>query len=304
MTVSGLSTPVPAGQARAHGAMLVYAFLVSTSFPVGAAITRDLDPVVLTCLRFALAALAFAAVVSAAGEWRRPSLGGLLRYAAISLTMVGFFVLMFEALRWTDPLSAGALFTLTPLMTAVIGYLAVRQRCSLWQIACLIFGASAAAWVVFDGRLERLLAFDLGYGELLFLGGALCFAAYPPAVKRLHRGESLLLLTFWVLFSGALLLAAYGAPRIAATDWAAVPRGVFLGIAYLAVFNTAVTFIIAKYASLRLQAFKVMAYTYLTPAFVVLLEGALGHGWPSASVIAGIAATAAVTLLLQRTSDG
>ena len=304
MTTSAPTAPLAAGQARAHGAMLVYAFLVSTSFPVGAAITRDLDPVVLTCLRFALAALAFAAVVSANGAWRRPSPGGLLRYAAISLTMAGFFVLMFEALRWTDPLSAGALFTLTPLMTAVIGYLLVRQRCSPAQLACLLLGAPAAAWVVFDGQLDRLLALDLGTGELLFLGGALCFAAYPPAVKRLHRGESLLLVTFWVLLSGAVLLALYGAPRILATDWAAVPGGVFFGIAYLAVFNTAVTFIIAKYASLRLQAFKVMAYTYLTPAFVVLLEGALGHGWPSVSVMAGIAATAAVTLLLQRTSDG
>ncbi len=304
MTAPGLSAPLAAGRTRAHGAMLVYAFLVSTSFPVGAAITRDLDPVVLTCLRFALAALTFAVVVTAAGEWRRPSLGGLLRYAAISLTMVGFFVLMFEALRWTDPLSAGALFTLTPLMTAIIGYLVVRQRCSLAQLGCLLLGAPAAAWVVFDGSLDRLLALDLGYGELLFLGGVLCFAAYSPAVKRLHRGESLLLLTFWVLLGGAVLLLLYGAPRILATDWAAVPGRVFLGIAYLAVFNTALTFIIAKYASLRLQAFKVMAYTYLTPAFVVLLEGALGHGWPSASVIAGILATAAVTLLLQRTSDG
>ena len=302
--MTAFSDSLPAGQARAHGAMLVYAFLVSTSFPVGAAITHDLDPVVLTCLRFACAALTFALVVTAAGEWRRPELGGLLRYAAISLTMVGFFVLMFEALRWTDPLSAGALFTLTPLMTAVIGYLVVRQRCSLWQLACLLLGALAASWVVFDGSLAKLLAFDLGTGELLFLGGVLCFAAYSPAVKRLHRGESLLLLTFWVLLGGAVLLGIYSAPRMLATDWTLVPEGVFLGIAYLAVFNTAGTFYIAKYASLRLQAFKVMAYTYLTPAFVVLLEVALGRDWPSASVIAGIAATAAVTLLLQRSSDG
>ena len=68
MTSSGSATGASAGQARAHGAMLVYAFLVSTSFPVGAAITRGLDPVVLTCLRFALAALTFAAVVTAAEE--------------------------------------------------------------------------------------------------------------------------------------------------------------------------------------------------------------------------------------------
>ena len=81
--MTALSDSLPAGQARAHGAMLVYAFLVSTSFPVGAAITHDLDPVVLTCLRFACAALTFSLVVTAAGEWRRPELGGQIGRAHV-----------------------------------------------------------------------------------------------------------------------------------------------------------------------------------------------------------------------------
>jgi hypothetical protein len=44
-----------------------------------------------------------------------------------------------------------------------------------------------------------------------------------------------------------------------------------------------------------------MGYTYLTTAFVVLLEAMLGHGWPTLSVTAGLAISVSATILLQRT---
>lgn len=285
---------------RAHGAMLVYAALISTSFPVGAAITHDLDPIVLTFLRFVVASMAFGAVVLAAGGCARPAPRDLLRYAVISLTMVVYFVTMFEGLRWMDPLSGGAMFTLVPLVAAGVTFLVNRQRCSPAQLACLVLGAAGAVWVLFDGRVDRLLAFSLGRGEAIFAVGCLAFACYAPAVRRLAGGESIMVLTFWTIVAGAVLLGIYTAPRLVATDWAAIPARAWLGIAYLAVFNTAGTFYLAKTASMALPGFKVMAYTYLTPAFVALLEGALGHGWPVWSVVVGIAVTGAATVLLQR----
>ena len=48
---------------RVHGLMLLATALVATTFPLGAAITHDLDALVLTLLRFALAALLFWPIV-------------------------------------------------------------------------------------------------------------------------------------------------------------------------------------------------------------------------------------------------
>ncbi len=42
---------------KVHLLMFICAVLVSGSFPVGAAISRDLDPAVLTLIRFALASV-------------------------------------------------------------------------------------------------------------------------------------------------------------------------------------------------------------------------------------------------------
>ena len=56
-----------------------------------------------------------------------------------------------------------------------------------------------------------------------------------------------------------------------------------------------------KSASVILPASKVMGYTYLTTAFVVVLEVLLGHGLPSLSVTAGLDVSLGATVLLQRT---
>ena len=42
---------------------------------------------------------------------------------------------------------------------------------------------------------------------------------------------------------------------------------------------------------MRLPASKTLAYGYLTPSFIILFEGLLGHGWATASVLAGAAVT-------------
>jgi drug/metabolite transporter (DMT)-like permease len=58
--------------------------------------------------------------------------------------------------------------------------------------------------------------------------------------------------------------------------------------------------VLLQYAALRLPSAKVMAYTYLVPAWVLLWEEAMGGGHPPALVLLGIALTAAALLLLLR----
>ena len=60
-----------------HGSMLVSAVLVSTSFPVGKAITPFMDPVLLTLIRFCLAALLFAPYVRRRFGLANPGLAAL-----------------------------------------------------------------------------------------------------------------------------------------------------------------------------------------------------------------------------------
>jgi drug/metabolite transporter (DMT)-like permease len=271
--------------------MLLFAALISSSFTVGGLIAKSVDPVALTFWRFVLAGAIFLVIVLATERLRLPSVTELGRYAFIGLLLCIYFALMFEALRWTDPLSAGVVYTMIPAMTAVFSLIVLGQRTSMRQIIALVIAACGAIWVLFRADLEALLGFGIGYGEIVFFFGCIAYAAYPVFVRRLHRDESAAALTFWSLSTGAVLLGIYGFRAIVDTDWTAISIGVCLGILHLAVVSTAISFFLIKYASLRLPSAKVMAYTFLIPAFVALLEGAIGHGWPSPIVFAGVIAT-------------
>lgn len=286
---------------RAHLAMICFAFLISTSFTLGEAISPAIDPVVLTFLRFALAAAIFGGLLAlsrAKPGFPRPV--DLARHGWLSFLLVVYFVTMFEALRLTDALSTSAVFTLAPPMTALMSWIALRQRLTARQSSALLIAGLAAVWVLFDGEVDRLLGFTVGRGEAIFFVGCVTYAAYSPSVRRLSDGQDLIVLTFWTLVVGTVMLAVYGWRLIEATDWRAIPVTVYLGAVHLAVFTTAISFYLIQYASLRLPGAKVMAYTYLIPAFVLLQESALGEPWPSWPVLVGVLVIASAMVLLQR----
>jgi len=280
--------------------MLAASLAISGSFSIGDRVADALDPIAVTFARFSIALLVFGAILAAKRQLRLPSSSGWLRYLAIGLSPAIFFTVMFEALQLTDAVNTSAIFTLMPVLTGIIAWVLLRQAFSLWQWLVLLVAALATVWVVFGGSLEAIAGFSIGRGEILFFAGVAVYAFYSPVIRLVHRGESMTVLTFWVLVTGLACIVAWGGGRIAATDWLALPPRVWVGLLYLGTFTTAISFFLIQYASLHLPSAKVMAYTYLIPAFVIVENALFGLGWPNLSVIAGIAVIALAMVALQR----
>jgi drug/metabolite transporter (DMT)-like permease len=278
--------------------MLLFAALVSVSFTLGHMAAPLIAPEALTAARFLLAALIIGAL--AAPVMRARHFAAPWRYAAVGGLLAGYFVLMFEALRLTDPVSTGAVFTLTPIMSAGFGWLLMRQVTTPLMALSLALAGTGAIWVIFRGDLDAILALRIGPGERLFFVGCAMHALYPVLGRMLNRGEPVLVYTFGGLCGGLAVTLAWGAREVTATDWAALPAIVWAAVLYLAVFATATTFFLVQYATLRLPSAKVMAYGYLVPSFVILWEGLLGHGWVAAPVWLGVVATVGALLILLR----
>jgi drug/metabolite transporter (DMT)-like permease len=274
-----------------HLAMIGFASFVAGSFSIGALAAPYVGPTALNAMRFVLGTSIMGALALFLLKGRIPRPGAEWRFLVLGGLMAVFFVTMFVALRMTDPVSSGAVFTLMPIMSAFFGWLFLGQVPGRIVILSLLIAGCGAVWVVFGGDLDALLSFDIGAGELIFLVGVACHAAYAPLVRRLNRGEPVLAFTFFTLLGTLAGLVLYGASEIAATDWTSLPPIVWVSIAYLAIFTTAGTFFLLQFATMRLPAAKVLAYGYLTPTMVILYEGLLGHGWASMSVVAGAAVT-------------
>ena len=279
-----------------HAAMALFAMAISVSFSLGDRAAPHIDPAALTAARFLIAAAILGAIAwpkmrreHLAAPWRYPVLGGLLGL---------YFILMFEALRLTDPVSTGAVFTLTPIMSAVFGWLLMRQITTPRAALSLALAGAGAVWVIFRADMDAILRFDVGPGEVIFFFGCAAHALYTPMGRFLHRGEPLAVYACLGLAGGFLVTGLWGAPAIAATDWPALPSIAWIAIFYLALMATALTFFLVQFATLRLPSGKVMAYGYLVPSFVILWEGLYAGTWVAGPVWFGVAATVAALLLL------
>ncbi|MDF1792851.1 MAG: DMT family transporter [Thalassobaculaceae bacterium] len=289
---------------KGHAAMLLFATLISGSFTLGHLTAPHIDPGALTALRFALAAAVMAGAILAGRKGERQlTVRAPWRFLVLGVLLGSYFVLMFEALRLTDPVSLAAVFTMTPLLTALFGFLLLRQGISPLVGGSLFLAASGAVWVVFRGDVDALLAFDIGTGELIFLGACVCHAIYIPLITVMNRGESGKLFTLWTVLGGLLVVAVYAFPAILRTDWTTLPPIVWVTAVYISVFASAITFFLMRYGALRLPAAKVMAYGYLIPSVVIVLEGLSGHGWVAPPVLLGVAATVLALLMLVLNRD-
>jgi drug/metabolite transporter (DMT)-like permease len=285
---------------RGHAAMLAFSALVAGSFSLGAQVANEIAPAALNAVRFWIAALLIGAAALATGNMRGTAARAPWRYLVLGGLLGIYFVLMFEGLKTAPPVSAAAVFTLTPVMAAGFGWLLMRQVLTPRMAAALAIGGAGALWVIFRADWAALRAFEIVRGEAIYLVGCASHALYTPMVRRLNRGEPPVVFTFGVLLAGATLLTVYGWDALRATDWTALPALVWLTLLYIAVFASAATFVLLQYASLQLPAAKVMAYTYLTPSWVIGWEMAQGNGAPRLLVLLGIALTVLALLLLLR----
>ncbi|MEO1778497.1 MAG: DMT family transporter [Pseudomonadota bacterium] len=285
---------------QGHAAMLLFSALVAGSFSLGAQAAKEIAPAALNAARFWLAAAIIGSAVLVTGGAPRSAVRAPWRYAVLGGLFGIYFVLMFEGLKTAPPVSAAAVFTLTPVMAGVFGWLLLRQVTTPRMALALSIGAAGALWVIFRADWSAFLAFEVGRGEVIYFFGCLSHAIYTPMVRKLNRGESPLVFTLGMLVAGALLLTAFGWRDLMATPWGALPGIVWVTLVYIAVFASAATFVLLQFATLRLPSAKVMAYTYLTPSWVILWEVALGNGVPGALVWIGVGLTVLALGLLLR----
>nr|WP_268875517.1 DMT family transporter [Actibacterium lipolyticum] len=276
---------------KGHLAMLSFSFLVGGSFSFGSLIANKIDPVALTAVRFSIATVIIGIAALMGSGMKRSYYRAPWRYIVLGGLFASYFVLMFEGLKTASPVSTAAVFTLTPVLSAIFGWLLMRQATTQRMVVALVFGGVGALWVIFRADLSAFLAFEIGRGEKVFFVGCVAHAIFTPLVARFNRGEPALAFNFGVMSAMVLLLLVFGGSAVLSADWGSLLLTDWLIIAYLIIFASTVTFLLLRFASLRLPSAKVMAYTYLTPSWVIGWEVLLGNGAPQPMIFVGVGVT-------------
>jgi drug/metabolite transporter (DMT)-like permease len=292
---------------RAHLGMLLWALIVGLSFPVVGLMSEGLPPLLLTALRFTVAAIAFLPLVWRAPDWL-PGLPGLALYAVMGLSQVAFFGAMFWAAHRTTALSMAVLYVSVPLLAYCLGlaFRVEQPRGRLLGILALgAAGALALVWAQSGGRLDKL---QFGLAEAVYFAGCVASALYPVLSKwglaRNWLSGRAALRTFWSLVIGAVLVATLG--LIEETPQALARMTLFdvSLLVYLGLFSSGVTFWLMQRAAAALTPGAATAYTYLTPFVSMLLIFAADPQRISWHWLPGVLMVVlAVGLLIRRDAD-
>lgn len=276
----------------AHLAMLSFALLISGSFSLGGIAAKYAPSAAINALRYILSVGVMWVFATQVMKVKLSFPKEPWRYVILGLLMAIYMFTMFKALEFTSPVATGAVFTLMPLISAGFAWFLMRQHTKPAVLVSLVVAAIGSVWVIFRGDISAILGFDVGRGEAIYFIGVVCHAAYAPLIRLFGRGEPPIYVGFWAVAATAAWLMIPGIPALIHTDLTAFPAEVWVAVLYLAVATTAVTFMLLQYASMRLPASKTLSYGYLTPSFIILLEGLIGHGWVGVTIWVGALVTA------------
>ena len=283
---------------RGHAAMLLFSTLVAGSFSFGSTIANEIPPAALNAVRFAIAAALLLPVALLTTGFPKGWMAAPWRYVLIGGLFACYFVTMLSGLKTAQPVSAASVFTLVPFMAAGFAWLLLRQVTTPRMALALWIGAVCALWVIFRGDISAALGFEIGVGERIFFIGCIAHGIYTPMVRKLNRGEPPIVFSFGMLLAGMTWLAVYGWSDLITVPWTSLGSDIWIGLLYLSVCASAISFVLLQYATLRLPSAKVMAYTYLVPTWVIVWELARNGVNPNASILGGVVLSVTALLLL------
>lgn len=259
-------------KAKSHILMVLFSMLISGSFILGSMVANEIDPSAISAIRFFVAFLILALVIKFRKLGKIFFLKKIWRYIVLGGLISIYFVLMFEGLKTASPIAMSAIMTLTPFLAAILEYFIYKTRLELIVCLALLIGASGSIWIIFDADFNKLINLNIGRGETLFLIGCFAQALYTILIPALNEGESALEQTSATMLVSAGLLLIIDFRVITSTNWTELSLNVWITILYLSIFATAIAFFILQYSRNFLTGASVMAYYYIVPMWVLIID--------------------------------
>jgi len=257
---------------KAHLLVLLATFLIAGSFIASQKLSGVIDPISLTLCRFVFASLILAPFIVFNKKYRTKVLATLPRGMIIGLFYSLYFIGLFKALESTTALNTGTLFTLVPLLTAILSIFFLKQKFYLVQLITYIVGILGTCIVIFKGDLELFLNFQLNQGDIIFLFAIIAMTLYSISTKLLHRkGDELIVLVFTTLFSGILWMFLSVVIMDTPLEWEKLTGSLIYYMVYLIIGATLITVYLYQQAAISIGPKKVMAYVYLNPVAIAFL---------------------------------
>lgn len=286
---------------QAHIFVLLATFFVAGSFLASQKLATLINPYSLTLLRFVVSFILLAPFILLSTTKREKIKAMIPRAMIISFFYSAYFLTMFEALKTTTVLNTGTLYTLVPLVTAILAFFIFKEKISLNKFFVYIIGLIGTIWVVFKANLGLFFEFSLNGGDYIYLLGTFSMCLYSISLKLVYRkGDNPIVMVFCTLIGGMIWMGLFVFLFNEPLNWDLIKGDAVYSMGYLATVTTLFTLYLFQKATIVLGPTKVMSYVYLNPIAVVILLLIIDNVKIETIIIPGILISSIATFLLQK----
>jgi drug/metabolite transporter (DMT)-like permease len=234
---------------------------------------RDVSPITVVWLRFAMGVVILGIVVTTRKQFAWPRRNEWLYFALLGFLGITFHQWLQSTALTTSRASTTAwIVATTPVFMALLGWLALKERLHWLQVSGIALAAVGVLLVVSDGDFSTMSIAEFGQpGDVLVLISSFNWAVFSALSRRGLRAHPATRMMFYVmtfgwLFTGILFYSGSGLqeiPQLTFNGW--------LGVSFLGIFCSGLAYI-AWYDALQvLPTGQLGAFLYLEPPVAVIV---------------------------------
>jgi drug/metabolite transporter (DMT)-like permease len=234
---------------------------------------RDVSPITVVWLRFAMGVVILGIAVSARRQFALPQRNEWLYFALLGFLGITFHQWLQSTALTTSRASTTAwIVATTPVFMALLGLLILKERLTWLQAAGILLAGLGVILVVSNGDLASLGLGNFGEpGDILVLISAFNWAVFSALSRRglkSHPAARMMfyVMTFGWLFTGILFFTGPTSreiPLLSFNGW--------LGVSFLGIFCSGLAYIAWYDALQALPAAQLGAFLYLEPPVAVVV---------------------------------
>ncbi|MGD7044428.1 DMT family transporter [Jeotgalibacillus proteolyticus] len=256
------------------------------NYVFGEYVVHETTPLTMTFIRWSIALV----ILIPLAQWiEKPKWSAVLKewkflMLMAGLGIIGYNFLLYEALRWTSPVNASLVNSISPVLIALLSALLMRERLTRQTVLGLLISFSGVLLVLSKGSLFQLITIQFNIGDLIMLSAVLLWSLYsilgrvkagipPIASLTVSAAIGLILITPAVVYIGL--------PETLSTQGK-------LGLLYMGLFPSVGAFVFWNISLRHTNASGVGIYLYLIPVFTAIISLILGETITWVQIAGGI----------------
>lgn len=258
-----------------HAALTLAAILHALNYTIAKFVMSEtIGPFGLIVIRVTIALCLFWAtsMVLPSEKIDKKDFGRIVLSAVLGASVNILF--FFKGLAWTTPANASLIMTTTPILVIIPALLLNTEKLNITKLVGLGFGLIGTLWLL--SHQFQQINFNGLYGDLMVFGNALFYAAYLVVMKPLLKKYQPITLFKWLFLFGLVLVLPFGLDDIIHTSWTNTSLTGWLGLGFVAVCATFLTYLLNAWALKKVNPSLVGIYIYLQPLVATAISVSLG----------------------------